>query len=81
LESILKQYRMDRRQIHLLRFLLEAYEGMAVLTTIDKATGLVLLRIAPGREAEADDLVAVLKDRMMMAPVPTNEPPNRRGEI
>jgi hypothetical protein len=66
---------MDRRQIHFLRFLLEAYEGVAVLSTVDNATGLVSLLIAPGRETEATELVSALKDRMMLEPVLTDEHP------
>lgn len=61
---------MDRRQIHFLRFLLEAYEGVAVMTTLDRATGLVVLLIAPGREAEASQLVEQLREEIMIEPVP-----------
>lgn len=61
---------MDRRQIHFLRFLLEAYEGVAVLTTLDQTTGLVVLLIAPGREAEASRLVEQLRKEIMIEPAP-----------
>lgn len=60
---------MDRSQIHFLRFLLEAYEGAAVLSTLDKTAGLVTLMIAPGREAEVAELVTDLKERILMEPV------------
>lgn len=69
LESIKRHYRMDRRQIHFLRFLLEAYEGVAVLTTLDQTAGLVVLLIAPGREAEASQLVGQLRKEILMEPV------------
>ncbi len=61
---------MDRSQIHFLRFLLEAYEGVAVLTTLDKRVGLVVLLIAPGREAEASRLMDQLSKEIMIEPVP-----------
>lgn len=64
---------MDRSQIHFLKFLLEAYEGAAVLSTVDKAAGLVTLLIAPGREAEVAALMADLKGRIMIEPVSTDE--------
>jgi len=35
-----------------LRFLMEAYEGIAVVTTLDPHLGLVELSVAPGCEAE-----------------------------
>lgn len=60
---------MDRRQIHFLKFLLEAYEGVAVLTTLDQAAGLVVLYIAPGREAEVLRLVKQLKQEIVIEPV------------
>lgn len=68
MESIVKYYRMDRQQIHFLKFILEAYEGLAVLTTVDKTSGLVSLRIAPGRVAEAGELLAALKERTLIEP-------------
>ena len=60
---------MDRRQIHFLRFLLEAYEGVAVLTTLDQIAGLVVLLIAPGRETEASQLVDQLREEIMIEQV------------
>jgi len=63
---------MDRRQIHFLRFLLEAYEGVAVLSTVDNGSGLVSLRIAPGRETEAAELLSALKDQIMIEPAPAD---------
>jgi hypothetical protein len=60
---------MDRSQIHFLRFLLEAYEGVAILTTLDPEAGQVALSIAPGREDEAMELVADLSRRIMIEQV------------
>lgn len=48
---------MDPARIHHLRFILEAYEGMALVTTLDRNLGLVLLSIAPGCE---EDVLAIL---------------------
>ena len=49
LKTIQHFYRIDRRDISYLRFILEAYDGMAVLTTRDAARGIVSVTIAPGR--------------------------------
>jgi Domain of unknown function (DUF4911) len=59
LETIRKIIRVDRREIGFLKFILEAYDGIAVMTTIDARQGIVLLRIAPGCEKEVE---AVLRD-------------------
>jgi hypothetical protein len=59
LETIRKIIRVDRREICFIKFILEAYEGIATMTTIDARQGIVLLRIAPGCEKEVE---AVLRD-------------------
>ncbi len=52
------QILVNPHQIHYLRFILEAYEGMALVSTIDQALGRVLLSIAPGCEK---DVLAILE--------------------
>lgn len=59
METVKKTLRIDRRQICFLKFILEAYEGIATMTTVDAHRGIVLLRIAPGCEGEVE---AVLQD-------------------
>lgn len=53
-------YRIDRRDISFLRFILEGYDGMAVLTTRDAARGIVSITIAPGCETVVGDVIASL---------------------
>lgn len=55
---IIKTIIIDPYQIHYLRFIIEAYEGIGVVTTLDPKTGLVQLSIAPGCE---DDVLAILE--------------------
>ena len=59
LETLKKHLRIDRREICFLKFILEAYDGIASLTTIDAHQGIVMIRIAPGCEG---DVEAVLQD-------------------
>ena len=47
-----RRYLIERSQIHYLRFLIEAYPGMAVVSTLDSALGLVSIAIAPGCEPD-----------------------------
>lgn len=58
-ETIQKTYRIDRRQIYFLRFILEGYDGMALVRTLDPEKGIVVVYIAPGCE---DDINMVLED-------------------
>jgi len=59
--TIKKYFRVDRREICFLKFILEAYDGIASLTTIDARQGIVLLRIAPGCENEVETILQDLK--------------------
>ncbi|MCB2183970.1 MAG: DUF4911 domain-containing protein [Desulfobulbaceae bacterium] len=36
--------RINPRQIHFLKFLLEGYDGLAILSTVDASKGLVVVR-------------------------------------
>lgn len=57
LNSTIRFYRVDRREIAFFRFILEAYDGMATLRTLDPRKGLVAVHIAPGCEADFRDLI------------------------
>lgn len=57
--SIRRYFRIDRRQIAFLKFILEAYDGIATLSTVDPLQGVVCLDIPPGCES---DVQALLQD-------------------
>ncbi len=58
---MLKRYfRVDRRHIAYFRFILEAYEGMATLSTLDAREGIVVLSIPECFAGDADGLLAAL---------------------
>lgn len=61
-----RHLRVDRREIAFLRFVLEGYDGLAVLTTLDAAAGTVVLSIAPGCEDEVEKILADLKNEILM---------------
>ena len=68
METIRRYYRMDRRDIYLLRFFLEAYDGISGLSTIDAEAGLVVLQIAPGCEEDVAILIAEMQKKTMIQP-------------
>ena len=51
--------RINKQKIFYLKFILEGYDGLAVLTTEDNATGLVSLHFP---ETSRNDLFALLKN-------------------
>jgi hypothetical protein len=63
-----RYYRVDRRQINLIRFTFEAYEGVAVVTTLDAAAGNIMVCIAPGCEPVASEIMDDLSRRIHIEP-------------
>lgn len=52
------------REIHFLRFILEGYEGLAVVTTVQPESGLVQLSIAPGCEEDVERILEAESSRL-----------------
>jgi hypothetical protein len=48
MNTVRQYYRVDRHRINMVRFIFEAYEGVAVVTTLDAASGSIVLAVAPG---------------------------------
>lgn len=59
---------MDRRRINMVRFIFEAYEGVAVVTTLDAANGVIALAIAPGCEEVAQAVMGDLGRQFIVEP-------------
>jgi hypothetical protein len=53
-------YRIHPSEIHYLKFILEAYEGLATLTTLNSKTGLIQLAVPPGRQDSLESLLEAL---------------------
>lgn len=66
LKTTEKYYRIDRREVYFLRFILEAYDGIAVLTTLDPEAGIIMISIPPGCEDEVEMVLQELKKDMMI---------------
>ena len=64
-----KYYRVNREQIHFLKFILEGYDGVAVLRTIDPQEGLVVLHIGPGCQSVVDMIIHDLQRHIRIEPV------------
>jgi len=66
LEITKKYYRVERKNISFLKFIFEAYDGIAVITTVDRPKGIVMFRIPPGCENEVDVVLQDLGKKMMI---------------
>lgn len=60
MQTIHKKYWVDKTRIGFIRFIFEAYEGVAIATTLDAASGLIRLAIPPGRLETAQKIVHAL---------------------
>lgn len=61
MQTLSKEYMVDKEKIGFIRFIFEAHEGVANVTTLDPKTGHILLRIAPGRGETASQVIDDLK--------------------
>lgn len=68
LHSILKNFRVERKAISKIRFILEAYEGIAVVETMDPRAALIRLHIAPGCENIVDNVLSELNHEYFIEP-------------
>lgn len=64
-----RYFRVNRRDIVFLKFILEAYEGMNVMSTVDNESGIIRILIMPGFEQEMEGLLADLAGQVVMEPV------------
>ena len=69
METARRLFRVDRRRISMIKFVFEAYEGLAMVTTLDAAAGIIALRVAPGCEAMAEAVLLDLSRRFIIEPV------------
>jgi len=69
-----KQYlRIHRNHICFVRFILEAYDGIALMRTIDAKKGIVEIMTAPGCDEEVDTLFNDLRQTILITPPLTEQ--------
>jgi Domain of unknown function (DUF4911) len=73
-----KFFRIDRNDLAYLKFVIEAYEGLAVVSTVDKEGFLVKIMSTPSLAADLDLLLAALSQEISMT---ETVPPPASGAI
>ena len=56
-----KYFRLHRKDIAYFKFIIESYEGMAVVRTQDPDEAIVELMVAPGWEKDVDEVIKGLR--------------------
>lgn len=70
METCTKRYfRVERKRIGYLRFIVESYDGLAMVSTIDASEGIVSLATPECLAAEVDQLIQALKGEMTMSEI------------
>ena len=65
-ETVKRYYRVDRCDIAYLRFIFEAYDGLAIIETLNPESGVIVFYIAPGCETDVDMVLTDLKADIMI---------------
>lgn len=69
MKTISQYYTVPRKSLAYFKFIIEAYDGVAVMETMDPAVAVIKLRVAPGCLADAADVVRELNREVMVTPV------------
>lgn len=56
-----KLYRVDRKAVCFIKFIFEAYDGIALIETTDPYAACIALHVAPGCECEVEAVLADLR--------------------
>lgn len=64
-----KLYRVDRKEIGYIKFIFEAYEGIAVVSTEEKGGNLISVNVPDGFDEDVDLIMADLASKMIIEPV------------
>lgn len=67
--SVQKFYHIEPKNIYWLRFIIEACDGIASVTTIDPKTGIVVVYIPPGCENDAEMVLQGLQEEIQLEAV------------
>jgi hypothetical protein len=72
MNTIQRYFAVNHQDMAYLKFIVESYEGLAVIRTVDRAKGIMEWMIPPDRVAEVEALVNSLKEEISI--VPANPP-------
>jgi hypothetical protein len=74
-----RYFRVERSAIAFLRFIFEAYDGVAVLETLDPALGIIVLHVAPGCDDIVEMVIGGLQSDIRLESIDPAGTPRRPG--
>jgi len=69
MDTVSRYYRLHRKDIAYFKFIIESYEGMAVVRTKDPREAIVELMVAPGWEKDLDKILEGLGKEIQIEPL------------
>jgi hypothetical protein len=67
-----RYFRIHRKDIAYFKFIIESYEGMAVVRTKDPYEAVVELMVAPGWEKDVVEVLEGLRKEIPLEPLPSD---------
>ncbi len=67
-----RYFRVRREDIAYFKFIIESYEGMAVVRTKDPSEAIVELMVAPGWEKDVEEVLEGLRGEMPLESLPSS---------
>lgn len=75
-EIIVRNFKVDPKEIVYIKAVLESYEGMVVMRTVEVGQNIIELLIAHDFAPTVDRLIQDLASRVEMLEVPVSSPPS-----
>jgi hypothetical protein len=69
MDTVSRYYRLHRKDIAYFKFIIESYEGMAVVRTKNPHEAIVELMVAPGWERDLDKILEGLSKEIHIEPL------------
>lgn len=66
MKTLRQYYRVDRRRINMVKFIFEAYEGVGTVTTLNAASGWIVIATAPGCEIITQEVMADMGKKFLV---------------
>jgi hypothetical protein len=69
MDTVSRYFRLHRKDIAYFKFIIESYDGMAVVRTKDPYEAIVELMVAPGWEKDVDQVMEGLRKEIRIEPL------------
>ncbi len=72
MDTVQWYFKVNREDIAYLKFVLESYEGLGVLRTVDPRSGIVEVMVPPGLEEDMEMVLEGLRDEISIERIATS---------